>query len=246
MSTSVVDRSTTPIHEGKAKRLYATDDPDRVLLEYTDVATAGNGEKRAEIAGKGVLNCEISTRFMEIVERAGVPTHFLEQVAPTEQIVRAVTIVPLEVVVRNIAAGSIAKRLGLEEGWPLPRPIVEHYYKRDDLNDPLLTRAHVSILDLATTDTLDRMQQKALQVNDVLTAHLASRGVTLVDFKLEFGHDSTGALLLADEISPDTCRFWDATTGEKLDKDRFRRDLGGVEQAYTELLRRLVGSEVSA
>lgn len=229
------------IYEGKAKKVWTTDDPTLYVIEYKDDATAFNGEKRAQIAGKGALNNQIATRFFEVLASAGIASHFVQSLSETEQLVRAVRIVPLEVVVRNIAAGSLAKRLGWEEGRPLPQTIVEFYYKSDALGDPLLNDSHIAALDLATPAQLTEIETLARRINDVLQPYLRERNVLLVDFKLEFGIDANGTILLADEISPDTCRFWDATTHEKLDKDRFRRDLGGVEDAYRELLSRVGG-----
>jgi phosphoribosylaminoimidazole-succinocarboxamide synthase len=223
-------------YEGKAKRVYETDDPTLQIIEYTDGATAFNGEKRATITGKGALNNKISAALMQAVAEAGVPTHFVALLGEHEQLVRRVDIVPLEVVVRNIVAGSLANRMGLDEGTPLPTPIVEFYYKRDDLGDPLLNRAHIQALGIVSPGCVDRIERRASRVNDVLLGHLASRGITLVDFKLEFGFTADGELLLADEISPDTCRFWDSATGEKLDKDRFRRDLGDLVEGYAQVL----------
>jgi phosphoribosylaminoimidazole-succinocarboxamide synthase len=230
------------LYEGKAKKVYATERADEVIVDYKDDATAFNGEKRGTITGKGELNNRMTAIFFELLGDAGVPTHFVELLSEREQLVKRVRIVPIEVVVRNIAAGSLAKRVGLPEGQDLPRPIVELYYKSDELGDPLINEDHIAILGLATPEQLHQIRAYALRVNEVLRAHLAGRGVLLVDFKLEFGTDAEGNILLADEISPDTCRFWDAATKEKLDKDRFRRDMGGVEEAYQEMLRRLGGA----
>ncbi len=230
------------LYEGKAKKVYATDDPDLVIVEYKDDATAFNGEKRGTISGKGEMNNRMTAIFFEMLGAQGIPTHYVEQLSEREQLVKHVKIVPVEVVVRNIAAGSLSKRLGLPEGQELPRPIVELYYKDDALGDPLINEDHIAILGLATPEQLATIRTYALAINDILRAHLAGRNVLLVDFKLEFGTDANGKLLLADEISPDTCRFWDAETREKLDKDRFRRDMGGVEEAYQEMLRRLGGA----
>jgi phosphoribosylaminoimidazole-succinocarboxamide synthase len=230
------------LYEGKAKQVFATDEPDEVVVFYKDDATAFDGKKRGTITGKGELNNHMSAIFFEMLEQRGVRTHFVRTLSDREQLVKKVTIVPIEVVTRNIAAGSLSKRLGLPEGQALPRPIVELYYKSDELGDPLINDDHIAILGLATPEQVTRIRAAALAINDVLREHLAARGVLLVDFKLEFGTDAAGNLLLADEISPDTCRFWDATTREKLDKDRFRRDLGGVEEAYQEMFRRLGGT----
>lgn len=230
------------IYEGKAKKVYTTEDPSLVIVEYKDDATAFNGEKRGTISGKGEMNNRMTAIFFDMLGAQGIPTHYVETLSEREQLVKRVKIVPVEVVVRNIAAGSLSKRLGLPEGQELPRPIVELYYKDDALGDPLINEDHIAILDLATPEQLATIRTYALAINDILRAHLAGRNVLLVDFKLEFGTDTSGKLLLADEISPDTCRFWDAETREKLDKDRFRRDMGGVEEAYQEMLRRLGGA----
>jgi phosphoribosylaminoimidazole-succinocarboxamide synthase len=229
------------LYEGKAKRIFRTSQPDVYWVEYKDDATAFNGEKKGTIAGKGQLNNQISSIFFTLLKEHGVENHFIRTVSDHEQLVRKVTIVPLEVVVRNIAAGSLANRLGMEEGTALPHPVVELYYKNDDLGDPLINDSHVKVLQIASPEELEKIEEIALQVNEVLKRYLEERNVILVDFKLEFGRTDEGDILLADEISPDTCRFWDATTREKLDKDRFRRDLGGVEEAYQEMLRRLGG-----
>jgi phosphoribosylaminoimidazole-succinocarboxamide synthase len=230
------------LYEGKAKKVYATDQPEYVIVDYKDDATAFNGEKRGTISGKGELNNRMTAIFFELLAQQGIPTHFVERRSEREQLVKRVSIIPVEVVVRNIAAGSLSKRLGLPEGRDLPRPIVELYYKSDELGDPLINDDHIAILGIATPGQIAQMRDYALRVNDILRQHLAGRSVLLVDFKLEFGTDATGTILLADEISPDTCRFWDAATHEKLDKDRFRRDMGGVEEAYQEMLRRLAGA----
>jgi phosphoribosylaminoimidazole-succinocarboxamide synthase len=230
------------LYEGKAKRVYRTERPDRYLVEFKDEATAFDGKKRGTIADKGPLNNRISAYFFALLERAGIPTHYIETVGDREMLVRAVTIIPVEVVARNIVAGSLSKRLGLPEGTPLSQPVVEYYYKRDDLGDPMINCSHVVALGLATAEELHRMRELALQVNQVLKEHLEPKGIVLVDFKLEFGRVD-GQIVVADEISPDTCRFWDRATGEKMDKDRFRRDLGGVTEAYTAVWRRLTGEE---
>lgn len=229
------------LYEGKAKKVFKTDDPDLYVIEYKDDATAFNGQKRDQIAGKGELNNKISALFFELLRSKGLESHYVKRLSDREQLVRRVTIIPLEVVVRNIAAGSLAKRLGWEEGRELPRPVVEFYYKSDELGDPLINESHIAVLGVATPEQLDDITTQALKINEILTAYLRARNILLVDFKLEFGLDAEGRVLLADEISPDTCRFWDATTREKLDKDRFRRDLGGVEEAYEEVLHRLGG-----
>ncbi|MCL6625623.1 MAG: phosphoribosylaminoimidazolesuccinocarboxamide synthase [Alicyclobacillus shizuokensis] len=227
------------LYEGKAKKVYRTDNPQQYIVEYKDDATAFNGQKRGSIAGKGVVNNRLSNLFMRLLAKQGVQTHLIEPLSDRETLVHAVRIVPLEVVVRNLAAGSMAKRLGIAEGTPLARPIVEFYYKDDALGDPLVTDDHIEVLGLAPAAERDQMRQMALLVNDILGGFLRRIGITLVDFKLEFGIDAEGRLRLADEISPDTCRFWDAKTQKKLDKDRFRRDLGDIEAAYREVLSRV-------
>ncbi len=231
------------LYEGKAKRIYSTDEANLYWVEYKDDATAFNGEKKGTIVGKGQLNNAISSIFFTMLQEQGVPNHFVQTLSTNEQLVRKVTIIPIEVVIRNIAAGSLAKRLGLNEGTPMNHPVVEFYYKNDDLGDPLINDSHISVLQLATSEQVITMEKLGLQVNHILIPYLAERNVTLVDFKLEFGLDERGNVLLADEISPDTCRFWDSNTNEKLDKDRFRRDLGNVEDAYQEILRRLGGKQ---
>ena len=227
------------LYEGKAKKVYATDSPDFYIVSYKDDATAFNGEKRGTIVGKGVVNNKMSNTLFALLEQQGIPTHYVETLSDRETLVKAVKIIPLEVVVRNLAAGSMAKRLGLEEGTELKHPIVEFYYKNDELGDPLVTDDQIDALGWATEEERNQIKSLALKVDEVLSEYLLKRNVLLVDFKLEFGRDNAGNLLLADEISPDTCRFWDATTKEKLDMDRFRRDLGGVEEAYEEIMRRV-------
>lgn len=229
------------LYEGKAKRLYQTEDPEILFVEYKDSATAFNGEKKAEIAGKGNLNNQITTLIFEKLQANGIASHFVKRISTNEQLVRKVDIIPIEVVTRNIAAGSLAKRLGSEEGTPLKRPIVEFYYKDDDLGDPLITTEHIEILDIATPAEVQDLYDKALQVNEVLRPIFAGVGVTLVDFKLEFGRDAAGNVLLADEISPDTCRLWDTQSNQKLDKDVFRRDLGSITEVYEIILNKLGG-----
>ncbi len=226
------------LYEGKAKKIYRTEDPDVVWIEYKDDATAFNGLKKGTIANKGVLNNKISAVFFELLEQKGIATHFVKLINDREMLVKNVQIIPVEVVVRNIAAGSLAKRLGLEEGTPLKRPVVELYYKDDALGDPLINYYHALAIEIATQEQMNLMEEMGLKVNAILQEYLKDKKVILVDFKLEFGlfHNQ---VILADEISPDTCRFWDADTKEKLDKDRFRRDLGNVEDAYEEILRRL-------
>ena len=231
------------LYEGKAKRVYATEDPELLIVSYKDDATAFNGLKKGTIAGKGVINNEMSNRLMQRLEKAGVPTHFVEELSERETLVKLVQIVPLEVIIRNIAAGSFSKRYGVEEGVVFSQPTIEFSYKNDELGDPLLNTSHALALGLATQEEIDTIRRLAFQTNDLLRAFWSSCGVTLVDFKLEFGRLSDGTVILADEISPDTCRLWDAATGEKLEKDRFRRDLGGVEDAYAEVMRRLMEHE---
>ncbi len=232
---------TTQLYEGKAKKVFATNDPQYVIVSYKDDATAFNGEKKGTIVGKGAINNQMSNMLMQMLEKHGVPTHFVEQLSERETVVKKVTIVPLEVIVRNISAGSFAKRYGVKEGIVFDQPTFEFSYKNDDLGDPLLNTSHALALKLATAEEIDTIRTMALKVNDLLKDYFAKLNVTLVDFKLEFGRLADGTIVLADEISPDTCRFWDSTTGEKLDKDRFRRDMGGVEEAYQEMMRRLTG-----
>ncbi|UPW82833.1 phosphoribosylaminoimidazolesuccinocarboxamide synthase [Lysinibacillus sp. Ag94] len=229
------------LYEGKAKKLYSTEEPNVLLVEYKDSATAFNGEKKEEIEGKGVLNNRITSLIFEKLQANGIASHFVKQLSDTQQLVKKVDIIPIEVVVRNIAAGSLAKRLGIKEGTPLKRPIVEFYYKDDELGDPLISTEHIDVLDLATPEEVTAIYDGALVVNKVLQPIFADVNVTLIDFKLEFGRDNDGNVLLADEISPDTCRLWDATTKQKLDKDVFRRDLGNLTEVYTIILSRLGG-----
>ena len=227
------------LYEGKAKRIYETNDPELLWIEYKDSATAFDGKKKAEIEGKGRLNNLISSIIFTKLQERDIDSHFVRQLSETEQLVKKVEIIPLETVVRNYAAGSISKRLRIPEGEKLRRPIVEFYYKSDALGDPLLTEDHIEILDLASKEEVELLKTKALEVNKVLTELFAELGVKLIDFKLEFGRDSQGNVLLADEISPDTCRLWDMETNEKLDKDVFRRDLGSLTEAYEAILARL-------
>ncbi len=227
------------LYEGKAKKVFKTDDPEKLIVSYKDDATAFNGLKKGTIAGKGVINNRMSNRLMKLLEREGVPTHLVEELSERETLVKRVSIVPLEVIVRNISAGSFAKRYGVEEGIVFKSPTIEYSYKNDALGDPLLNRYHALALGLATEAELDTIERYSFKVNEVLSAFWRDCGVTLVDFKLEFGRLSDGTVVLADEISPDTCRLWDSVTKEKLDKDRFRRDLGGVEDAYKEIMGRL-------
>ena len=229
------------LYEGKAKRLYATEDSNILFVEYKDSATAFNGEKKEEIAGKGVLNNRITTLIFEKLQSNGIASHFVKRISDHEQLVRKVEIIPIELVVRNIAAGSLANRLGLEEGTPLKRPIVEYYYKNDDLGDPHISTEHIDVLGIATPEEVQALYDGGLRVNEVLRPLFAEIGVELIDFKLEFGRDAEGNVLLADEISPDTCRLWDAKTKQKLDKDVFRRNLGSLTEVYEIILTRLGG-----
>ena len=227
------------LYEGKAKKVFATDDPELLIVQYKDDATAFNGLKKGTIQGKGIINNQMSNRLMALLEKSGIPTHFVQELSQRETLVKKVQIVPLEVIVRNIAAGSFSKRYGVEEGVVFAQPTVEFSYKNDQLGDPLLNTKHALALGVATPEEIRTIETYALQINKILKDCWRSCGVTLVDFKLEFGRLSDGTIVLADEISPDTCRLWDSQTHEKLDKDRFRRDLGGVEEAYTEIMRRL-------
>ena len=232
---------TVQLYEGKAKKVFATDDKDYVIVSYKDDATAFNGLKKGTIAGKGVINNKMSNFLMQILEKHGVETHFVKELSDRDTLVKKVSIVPLEVIIRNISAGSFAKRYGVDEGIVFDEPTIEFSYKNDELGDPLLNSYHALALKLATKEEIEKIKSMAFKVNEVLKDYFKKLNVTLVDFKLEFGKTSDGNIVLADEISPDTCRFWDSTTGEKLDKDRFRRDLGGVEDAYNEMMRRLMG-----
>ena len=229
------------LYEGKAKKVFATDDPNYVIVSYKDDATAFDGTKRGTIMGKGSVNNRMSNFLMKKLADAGVPTHFVEELSDRETVVKKVRIVPLEVIIRNVSAGSFAKRYGVEEGIVFDEPTFEFSYKNDDLHDPLLNTSHALALKLATKEEIETIRSMALKINDILKAFFADCGVRLIDFKLEFGRLPDGTIVLADEISPDTCRFWDSKTGEKLDKDRFRRDLGNVEGAYQEMSRRLMG-----
>ncbi len=229
------------LYEGKAKKVFATDDANLVIVDYKDDATAFNGEKKGTIAGKGVINNVMSNHMFQMLEKQGVPTHFVEQLSERETVVKKVSIVPLEVIIRNISAGSFAKRYGVEEGIVFDAPTIEFSYKNDDLGDPLINAYHAIALKLATREEIELIKEMAFKVNEVMKTYFDHLNVTLVDFKLEFGKTADGTIILADEISPDTCRLWDKDTGEKLDKDRFRRDMGGVEEAYQEVMRRLMG-----
>lgn len=227
------------LYEGKAKKVFTTDEPELLIVQYKDDATAFNGLKKGTIVGKGIINNQMSNRLMAMLEAEGIPTHFVRELSQRETLVKKVSIVPLEVIVRNIAAGSFSKRYGVEEGVVFDRPTVEFSYKNDALGDPLLNTYHALALKVATPEEIETIETYALRINEILKAFWLSCGVTLVDFKLEFGRLSDGTIVLADEISPDTCRLWDSKTHEKLDKDRFRRDLGGVEEAYAEIMKRL-------
>ena len=229
------------LYEGKAKKVFATDDPNLVIVDYKDDATAFNGLKKGSIAGKGVINNVMSNHMFQLLEKQGVPTHFVEQLSERETLVKKVSIVPLEVIIRNISAGSFAKRFGVEEGIVFDEPTIEFSYKNDDLGDPLMNAYHAVALKAATREEIETIKSMAFKVNEVMKQYFDSLNVILVDFKLEFGKIADGKIVLADEISPDTCRLWDKTTKEKLDKDRFRRDLGGVEEAYQEIMKRVMG-----
>lgn len=236
---SLIYKAKDCVYEGKAKRLFRTEDEDVLLVEYKDSFTAFNGEKKAQIEGKGQLNNQITAIIYEYLHSQSVPNHYLKKIDEIRQLVRHVKILPIEVVTRNITTGSICKRLGIQEGMTLPRPLIELYYKDDALGDPLITEDHALLLGWADEEDLTVMKKLTLQVNELLSAYFKKRGIILVDFKLEFGKDSSGAIILADEISPDTCRFWDMSTGDRLDKDRFRKDLGNVLDAYREILHRI-------
>ena len=232
---------TVQLYEGKAKKVFATDEPDKVIVSYKDDATALDGLKKGTIVGKGAINNRMTNYLMQLLERNGVPTHFVEELNDRETVVKKVSIVPLEVIIRNISAGSFAKRFGVEEGIVFEEPTIEFSYKNDELHDPLMNAYHARALGLASWEEIESIKRMAFKVNEVLKAYFLQLNVKLVDFKLEFGRLSDGSIVLADEISPDTCRFWDAQTNEKLDKDRFRRDMGGVEDAYKEMMHRVFG-----
>ncbi len=227
------------LYEGKAKKVFETDDPSVLLVSYKDDATAFNGIKKGTIAGKGAINNKVTNFMMQMLEKEGVPTHYVRELSDRETLVKRVSIVPLEVIIRNVSAGSFAKRYGVEEGIVFSEPTIEFSYKNDELGDPLINSYHAIALSLATRDEIETIKKYAFRVNDVMKEFFLGINVRLIDFKLEFGKLPDGTIVLADEISPDTCRFWDATTGEKLDKDRFRRDLGGVEAAYNEMMKRI-------
>ncbi|MFI8684173.1 phosphoribosylaminoimidazolesuccinocarboxamide synthase [Rossellomorea sp. NPDC077527] len=234
----------TLLYEGKAKQIFKTNDEDVVWIQYKNSATAFNGEKKADIDGKGVLNNKISSLLFSKLAEKGIQSHFIKQISEDEQLVKRVRIIPLEVVVRNVIAGSLSKRLGKEEGTPLQKPIIEFYFKDDDLGDPLITDDHIDFLEIATREERAEIREMALGVNEVLQGIFKEAGVTLVDFKLEFGKDRNGTILLGDEISPDTCRLWDAETNQKLDKDVFRRDIGSLTEVYSIILERLGGNKL--
>ena len=229
------------LYEGNAKRIFATEDSEIVWVEYKDSATAFNGVKKSEIAGKGVLNNQITSLLFLKLAAENIPSHFIEKLSDREQLVKRVSIIPLEVVVRNTAAGSFSKRTGVKEGQPLKKTLVEFYYKDDELGDPLLTEDHIEILELASREDVAELKAKAIKINSVLSSFFKGLGINLIDFKLEFGKTADGHILLADEISPDTCRLWDVATNEKLDKDVFRRDLGSLTDAYEKILAKLEG-----
>ena len=229
------------LYEGKAKKVFATDDANLVIVDYKDDATAFNGEKKGTITGKGVINNVMSDHMFQLLEQQGVPTHFVEQLSERETLVKKVSIVPLEVIIRNISAGSFAKRFGVEEGIVFDEPTIEFSYKNDELGDPLMNAYHAIALKAATREEIETIKAMAFKVNEVMKQYFDTLNVILVDFKLEFGKTADGKIVLADEISPDTCRLWDKTTKEKLDKDRFRRDMGGVEEAYQEIMKRVMG-----
>ncbi len=229
------------LYEGKAKKVFATEDPNFVIVSYKDDATAFNGLKKGTIAGKGVVNNRMTNYMFKMLEKAGVPTHYVEELNDRETVVKKVSIVPLEVIVRNVAAGSFSKRMGVEEGSALKCPILEFSYKNDDLGDPFINDYYALALGLATKEEIDLITKYTFLINDFMVDFFKKLNIDLIDFKIEFGKTADGKIILADEISPDACRFWDSTTHEKLDKDRFRRDMGGVEDAYSEIMKRLMG-----
>lgn len=229
------------LYEGKAKKVYASSDPNLVIVDYKDDATAFNGEKKGTIHNKGIINNRVTNHLMKLLEKEGVPTHLVEEISERETVVKKVNIVPLEVIVRNIIAGSLSKRVGKPEGTKLNSTVLEYSYKDDALGDPMVNEYHIQAMGWATKEEIDLIAMYSLKINKILTDYLKDLNIELIDFKLEFGKTKDGTIVLADEISPDTCRFWDSKTGEKLDKDRFRRNLGGEEDAYKEILRRLLG-----
>lgn len=234
---------TVQLYEGKAKKVYATNDENLCIVSYKDDATAFNGLKKGTIVGKGVVNNRMTNMLMQLLEKKGVPTHFVQELSDRETVVKKVKIVALEVIIRNVSAGSFAKHYGVEEGIVFDEPTIEFSYKNDDLGDPLLNEYYALALKVATKEEIETIKKYAFKVNEVLQEYFLKLGVRLIDFKLEFGKTADGKIVLADEISPDTCRFWDAKTGEKLDKDRFRRDMGGVEGAYKEIFKRVTQGE---
>lgn len=231
------------LYEGKAKKVFATEDPSLVIVSYKDDATAFNGLKKGTISGKGVVNNRMTNYMFKLLEKAGVPTHYVEELNDRETVVKKVSIVPLEVIVRNVAAGSFSKRMGVEEGTALKCPILEFSYKNDDLGDPFINDYYALALGLATKEEIDLITKYTFMINDFMIDFFKKLNIDLIDFKIEFGKTADGKIILADEISPDTCRFWDSATHEKLDKDRFRRDMGGVEDAYAEMMKRVFGEE---
>ncbi|WP_273320716.1 phosphoribosylaminoimidazolesuccinocarboxamide synthase [Vallitalea guaymasensis] len=234
-------KKTELLYEGKAKKVFKTDDENMLIVSYKDDATAFNGVKKGSIQDKGSINNRVSNYLMGLLEKKGIPTHIVEEINDRETVVKKVQIVPLEVIVRNIAAGSLSKRLGLVEGTKLDKTVLEYCYKKDELGDPMVNDFHIYALSLATKEELDKISEMSFKINEILSEYFDSINIELIDFKLEFGRTADGTVILADEISPDTCRYWDKTTGEKLDKDRFRRDLGNVEGAYQEILKRTLG-----
>lgn len=230
------------LYEGKAKKVYSTNDEIYCIVSYKDDATAFNGLKKGEILGKGSINNRVTNHLMKLLEENNIPTHYVEELNDTETVVKKVDIIPLEVIVRNISAGSLAKRLGIPEGEKMKKTVLEYCYKNDELGDPMINEYHIFAMEFATKEELDLIAKYSLKINDILTQYLKQSNIELIDFKLEFGKDKEGNIMLADEISPDTCRFWDTKTKEKLDKDRFRQDLGNVTEAYEEILKRLIGN----
>ncbi len=228
------------LYQGKAKKVYQSDDESLCIVDYSDAATAFNGVKKGTIENKGAINNQLSNYFMKIIEAKGIPTHLVQEISERETLVRKLKIIPLEVIVRNIVAGSLSKRIGIEEGFELKNPVVEFCYKEDSLNDPMLNISHITTLEIATKEEIDLITEYSLKINEILKEELIKNNIILVDYKLEFGKDKDGKIYLADEISPDTCRFWDKDTRKKLDKDRFRRDLGQVEDAYIEVKSRIM------
>lgn len=229
------------LYEGKSKKMFATDNPDQCIISFKDDATAFNGLKKGYLSGKGIMNNRISNKLMQVLGENGIPTHFVQELSGRETLVKKVSIIPIEVLVRNVAAGSLAKRLGLPEGTKMKSPIIEFCYKKDELGDPMINASHILAMGFATRQEIDLITKYVLKMNQILKDYLLQVKVKLIDFKVEFGRDKDGQVVLADEISPDTCRFWDSITNEKLDKDRFGRDLGNMEEAYNEIYKRLLG-----